>query len=130
MTDRRPWLILAGGVLLAAVIVAAALLATTGGSSDAAKTADLREALRVHYEFDDSYDGLGTVTVDGDEVIVDTTAWADPGYGAYLYCSWVENWVRRDQGDSDSDIVVIMDGREILRSRGASESCLEAEPNI
>lgn len=80
----------------------------------------------MHYEFDNGYEGLGEVRVEGDEAIVDTEAWHDPDYGAYLYCSWVENWVRRDQGDPDMDIVVIMDGQEILRARGASETCLDA----
>lgn len=109
----------------------ASTLALAGcGSSDADRTEALQEALRVHYEFDNSYDGLGTVTVEGDEARVETDAWADPSYGAYLYCSWVENWVRRDQDDPDMDIVVIMDGREILRARGASETCLDAEPQI
>jgi hypothetical protein len=112
------------GIAVVAVVLAGC------GNSDADRTADLREALRVHYEFDPSYDGLGTVTVKGDEVVIDTKAWADPAYGAYLYCSWVENWLRSDQGDADSDIVVIMDGKEILRSRGLSESCADAEPNV
>lgn len=115
-------------VSLLAVI---ALLAITGCTSkDEQRTADLREALRVHYEFEDPYSGLGTVTVKGDEAIVDTEAWYDPAYGAYLYCSWVENWVRRDLADPDMDIVVIMDGQEILRARGASESCADAEPTV
>lgn len=108
-----------------------ALLALAGcGSSDASRTDDLREAMRVHYEFESAYDGLGTVKVEGDEAIVDTEAWHDPAYGAYLYCSWVENWVRRDIDDPDMDIVVRMDGREILRARGASESCADAEPQV
>lgn len=112
-----------------AVIAVAAALALAGCSgSDANRTADLQEFLRVNYEFDNSYDGLGDVAVDGDQVTVDTEAWANPAYGAYLYCSWVENWLRRDQGDADSDIVVIMGGKEILRSRGASEPCQDAEP--
>ncbi|MGY1829056.1 hypothetical protein ACI8AA_01360 [Geodermatophilus sp. SYSU D01180] len=100
------------------------------GASDADRTEELREAMRVHYEFDSAYDGLGTVTVRGDEAIVDTEAWADPAYGAYLYCSWVENWVRRDLDDPDMDVVVIMDGQEVLRARGLSETCLDAEPQV
>jgi hypothetical protein len=112
------------------VLLAAGTLVLAGcGTSDTDRTEDLREAMRVHYEFESAYDGLGTLTVDGDEAIVDAAReWADPQYGAYLYCSWVENWVRGDIDDPDMDIVVRMGGREILRARGASESCVDAEP--
>ena len=109
------------------LLAVTAALALTGCGGDSRKTDDLREYLRQAHEFDDPYEGLGTVTYEDGAVTIDTEAWADPGYGAYLYCSWVEPWVR-ENGNADTDIVVIMDGREILRSRGASEPCVEAEP--
>ena len=111
-----------------AVAAAGALLLTGCGGSDGDKTEELQQFIRQAHEFDNGYDGLGDVEVAGDEVTVSTDAWADPGYGAYLYCSWVEQWVRGEAGDADSDIVVVMDGDEILRSRGESESCADAEP--
>lgn len=110
------------------LLLVVALLAAGCSGSD--KTEEVREFLRVNYEFEESYDGLGTVTVEDGEVTVDTEAWHDPAYGAYLYCSWVENWVRRDLGDPDMDIVVVMDGAEVLRARGASEPCRDAEPQL
>jgi hypothetical protein len=110
------------GVLLAAGVVAGC------GSGDAAKTEELRQFLQDHHEFDNGYDGLGEVTVADGDVTVDTDSWADPAYGAYLYCAWVEDWLRDGNGAADSQIVVVMDGSEVLRSRGASESCDEAKP--
>jgi hypothetical protein len=113
--------------LLGVLLVAGALAGC--GSSDASKTDDLRQFLQDAHEFDNGYDGLGEVTVSGGDVTVDTEGWADPSYGAYLYCAWVEDWLRGGgNGAADSQIVVVMDGAEVLRSRGASESCAEAEP--
>lgn len=107
-----------------AIAVLAGSLAGCGGND----TTDLRQFLADHHKFDNGYDGLGTVTVsDAGDVKIDTKAWADPSYGAYLYCSWAEDWLRGEgHGDADSQIVVVMDGSEVLRSRGESESCQEA----
>ena len=114
----------------AAALLAVGLLAGCG-SSDADATGELREWLRVAHEFDNGYDGLGEVTVTDGDVTVDTVAWHNAGYGAYLYCAWVEQWLRFDgNGSVDSQIVVVMDGVEVLRSRGASETCAEAQPSV
>lgn len=110
--------------LIAGLLAAPLVLA--GCAGDGGKTEDLREFLRVAHEFDSGYDGLGEVTYSGGDVTVDTDAWANPSYGAYMYCAWVEDWLRAE--DADGDIVVVMDGEEVLRARGASESCSDAEP--
>jgi len=97
------------------------------GSSDSDVTADLREQLRANHEFDNGYDGLGTVEFADDTITVDTKAWADPSYGAYLYCDWVFNALEQLNGTTaDTQVRVIMDGDEVLNKRGASESCVEA----
>lgn len=128
-TRRAPlwirWQLWAGvAVVLAAVLVAVTLTR----NSDGAKTSDLRAWLVSAHKYDTNYDDLGTATYkDGNVTVTASRVWADPSYGSYFLCAWVEPWLRdRGNGSDNSQIIVIMGGHETLRSRGPTESCLQA----
>lgn len=126
--DWQVWAVLGAGLLAAVIAVGYGLYVT----SDGAKTDDLREWLADAHKYDPKYEDLGTVTYEDGDVVVDASeVWADPDYGGYFLCSWVEPWLRDlGNGDEDSQIIVRMGGQEILRSRGPSESCADAEPQV
>jgi hypothetical protein len=126
---RRPlvsrWQLWVG---IAVVLVAVMTVALVYHNSDATKTKDLRDWLADAHKFDPQYEDLGTATyTDGNVVVEASNVWADQSYGGYFLCAWVEPWLRDlGNGDEDSQIIVMMGGREVLRSRGAQESCLDA----
>ncbi|NUP83860.1 MAG: hypothetical protein HOV96_40670 [Nonomuraea sp.] len=111
-------------VVLVAVAVGVGLWRT----SDSVKTQDLRDWLANVHKFDPQYEDLGTATyVDGNVVVEASHVWADPSYGSYFLCAWVEPWLRDlGNGDENSQIIVRMGGQETLRSRGPQESCIDA----
>lgn len=116
------------GLVLVAVVATVSVLQ----NSDSAKTSDMREWLADVHKFDEKYEDLGTATYeDGNVTVVASLEWADPAYGGYFLCAWVEPWLRDlGHGGKDSQIIVEMGGREVLRSRGPQESCLDAEPQV
>lgn len=123
--------------LLLALAVAAPLTLAGCGSSGPAKasdgqvTSDLQHWLTTAHRYDTQYDDLGSAVYQGGDVTVTAShVWADQTYGAYFLCAWVEPWVRgADSGGAttiDSKIIVMMGGKEVLRSRGGQESCVDA----
>jgi hypothetical protein len=113
---------------IAVVLVVITVGVTLWRTSDSVKTQNLQDWLADVHKFDPQYEDLGTATfTDGDVVVEASHVWADPSYGSYFLCAWVEPWLRDlGNGDTDSQIVVRMGGQETLRSRGAQESCQDA----
>lgn len=122
---RRGFWIIAGPVI--AAVAAAGIFGLTT-HSDSAKTSDLRGWLAEAHKYDDKYNDLGTATyADGNVTVVSSMVWADPEYGSYFLCAWVEPWLRDEgNGGANSQIIVEMGGQVTLRSRGPEESCADA----
>jgi hypothetical protein len=109
---------------VAAGVIAVGLAVSGCGASDEDRTAELRQYLADHHQFDQGYDGLGVVSVAGGDVMVALGEWHSPDYGAYLACDWVSEWLYlSDVGDTGSRVVVTVDGETVLERRGQSETC-------